>query len=147
MGILFRAIFREVAVAAALGTSLFTLVLFMYRLGSGKLFEVLLRGSASGATVGYLLALLLPFALVFALPTGTLVGVLIGLGRMSSDGEITAMRAGGVPSRRVVAPVLLCSLFAMGAAAWCSLFLQPFALREQYRIRNQSIAQGNVASG
>ena len=141
MGILFRAIFREVAVAAVLGTSLFTLVLFMYRLGSGKLFEVLLRGSASGSTVGYLLALLLPFALVFALPTGTLVGVLIGLGRMSSDGEITAMRAAGVPSRRVVAPVLLCSFFAMAAAAWCSLYLQPFALREQYRIRNQGIAQ------
>ncbi len=141
MRIISRAIFREVAVAAALGTSLFTLVLFMYRLGSGKLFEVLLRGSASGATVGYLLALLLPFALVFALPTGTLVGVLIGLGRMSSDGEITAIRAAGVPSRRVIAPVLLCSMAAMAIAAWCSLYLQPFALREQYRIRNRGIAQ------
>ena len=84
MGILARAIFREVALAAALGTTLFTLVLFMYRLGSGKLFEILVAGSASGSTVTYLLSLLLPFALVFALPTGTLVGVLIGLGRMSS---------------------------------------------------------------
>jgi LPS export ABC transporter permease LptG/LPS export ABC transporter permease LptF len=141
MGILSRAIFREVALAAALGTSLFTLVLFMYRLGSGKLFEVLLRGSASGATVAYLLALLLPFALVFALPTGTLVGVLIGLNRMSSDGEITAMRAAGVPGKRVVAPVLTCSILTMMAAALCSLYLQPFALREQYRIRNRGIAQ------
>ena len=141
MGILSRAIFREVALAGALGTSLFTLVLFMYRLGSGKLFEILLRGSATGSTVGYLLSLLLPFALVFALPTGTLVGVLIGLGRMSSDGEITAMRAAGVPGRRVVAPVITYSVFATIAAAICSLYLQPFALREQYRIRNQGIAQ------
>ncbi len=141
MGILSRAIFREVAVAGVLGTSLFTLVLFMYRLGSGKLFEILLRGTASGATVSYLLSLLLPFALVFALPTGTLVGVLIGLGRMSSDGEITAMRASGLPSRRVVAPVLTFAMLAMVAAAFCSLYLQPFALREQYRIRNQGVAQ------
>ncbi len=141
MGILSRAIFREVALAGVLGTSLFTLVLFMYRLGSGKLFEILLRGTASGATVGYLLSLLLPFALVFALPTGTLVGVLIGLGRMSSDGEITAMRASGLPSRRVVAPVLTFAMLAMAAAAFCSLYLQPFALREQYRIRNQGVAQ------
>ena len=141
MGILARAIFREVAVAAALGTSLFTLVLFMYRLGSGKLFEILLRGSASGATVSYLLSLLLPFALVFALPTGTLVGVLIGLGRMSSDGEIMAMRAAGVPGKRVVAPVMAYAILAMLAAAFCSLYLQPFALREQYKIRNQGIAQ------
>jgi LPS export ABC transporter permease LptG/LPS export ABC transporter permease LptF len=118
----------------------------MYRLGSGRLFEVLLRGSASGSTVSYLLSLLLPFALVFALPTGTLVGVLIGLGRMSSDGEITAMRAAGVPSRRVIAPVLFYSMLAMAAAAVCSLYLQPFALREQYRIRNQGIAQQLTAA-
>jgi hypothetical protein len=27
---------------------------------------------------------------------------LIGLGRMSSDGEITAMRAAGIPSQKVI---------------------------------------------
>lgn len=141
MGILARAIFREVATAGLLGSALFALVLFMQQLGSGKLFEILLRGSASGSTVGYLLSLLLPFALVFALPTGTLVGVLIGLGRMSSDGEITALRAAGVPARRVVAPVLFYSVLAMIAAGVCSLYLNPLALREQNRIKNQGIAQ------
>jgi len=141
MGILARAIFREVATAGLLGSALFALVLFMQQLGSGKLFEILLRGSAPGSTVGYLLSLLLPFALVFALPTGTLVGVLIGLGRMSSDGEITALRAAGVPARRVVAPVLFYSVLAMIAAGVCSLYLNPLALREQNRIKNQGIAQ------
>jgi lipopolysaccharide export LptBFGC system permease protein LptF len=65
---------------------------------------------------------------------------------MSSDGEITAMRAAGVPSRRVIAPVLFYSMLAMAAAAVCSLYLQPFALREQYRIRNQGIAQQLTAA-
>ncbi|MCC6590345.1 MAG: LptF/LptG family permease [Bryobacterales bacterium] len=141
MRILSRAIFREITSSAILGTLLFTFVLFMQKLGSGKLFEVLLRGSASPKTVGYLLMLLLPAALVFALPLGTLVGVLIGLGRMSADGEIVAMRAAGVPSRRVVAPVLFYGLLAALAAFACSLYFTPLAIRETYRLRNEALAQ------
>lgn len=141
MRILSRAVFREITSSALLGTLLFTFVLFMQKLGSGKLFEVLLRGSAPPATVAYLLLLLLPAALIFALPVGTLVGVLIGLGRMSSDGEIVAMRAAGVPSRRVVAPVLFYGLLATLAAAACSLHFNPLAIRETYRLRNEALAQ------
>jgi LPS export ABC transporter permease LptG/LPS export ABC transporter permease LptF len=141
MRILSRAVFREIASSALLGTLLFTFVLFMQKLGSGKLFEVLLRGSAPPAKVAYLLSLLLPSALIFALPVGTLVGVLIGLGRMSADGEIIAMRAAGVPSRRVVAPVLFYGLLATLIAGACSLHFSPLALRETYRLRNQALAQ------
>lgn len=141
MRILSRAIFREIANSAALGTILFAFVLFMQKLGSGKVFEILLRGSATPATVGYLLSLLLPAALVFALPVGTLVGVLIGLGRMSSDGEIVAMRAAGVPSRQVVAPIIAYSLLATATATVCSLYLSPLAIRETYRLRHEVLAQ------
>ena len=34
------------------------------------------------------------------IPFGALVGILVGLGRLSTDGEITAMRAAGVPSQK-----------------------------------------------
>ncbi|MEZ5400610.1 MAG: LptF/LptG family permease [Bryobacteraceae bacterium] len=140
MRILSRAIFREVAGAAVLGTVLFTAVLFMQKLGSGKMFETLLRGSASPAVVAYLIAMLLPAAAVFALPTGTLVGVLIGLGRMSSDGEIIAMRAAGVPGRRVIAPIVTLAALGMIAAGACSLVLMPWAVRESFRVLNKSVA-------
>ena len=139
MGVLSRAIFREVATAAALGTVLFTFVLFLQKLN--RLFEVLVRGTATPETVAYLLSLLLPQVLVFSLPIGTLVGVLIGLGRMSADGEITAMRAAGVSARRVVVPVIVFALFATAVAAVCSVRIAPFAIREQYRLVNTAIAQ------
>jgi lipopolysaccharide export LptBFGC system permease protein LptF len=48
----------------------------------------------------------MPPVLPLTIPFGVLVGILIGLGRMAADGEITAMRAAGVSSRRVIAPVL-----------------------------------------
>jgi LPS export ABC transporter permease LptG/LPS export ABC transporter permease LptF len=141
MRLLSRNIFIELAGAAALGTVLFTFVLFLQKLGAGKFFEILVRGSATPATVAYLFALVLPAALTFAIPVGTLVGVLIGLGRMSSDGEIVAMRAAGVPSRRVFVPALALGLLATTAAASATLWLTPWSIRETVRVLNDVIAK------
>src|SRR5688572_19641802 len=141
MSILSRAIFFEIAGSAVLGTVLFTFVLFLQNLGGGKLFEIMVRGSAPPATAAYLFVLILPAVMIFALPVGTLVGVLIGLGRMAGDGEITAMRAAGVPSRKVIPPVLVFSGIATLLCAASSVWLAPLAIRETYRVLNSIIAQ------
>jgi LPS export ABC transporter permease LptG/LPS export ABC transporter permease LptF len=138
MGLLARAIFREVATSAVLGTVLFTFVLFLQRVG--KLFEILVRSSASPQTVASLFALAIPFTLTFTVPLGVLVGVLIALSRMSSDGEITAMRAAGIPARKVIPPVLVLATVAMMVAATASLWLTPFATWRTYKILNQLVA-------
>jgi LPS export ABC transporter permease LptF/LPS export ABC transporter permease LptG len=139
MGILARAVFREIVSSALLGTVLFTFVLFLQR--TGRVFELLVRSSAGLGTVGYLFALILPLTLTFALPVGVLVGVLIGLSRMSSDGEIIGMRAAGVPSRKVIAPVLGFALIFMTITAACSLWLTPLAIRQTYRVVNRLAAE------
>src|ERR1700688_423328 len=110
MRVLSRSIFREVVTSSVLGTILFTFVLFLQRVG--RLFEILVRSSAPPPTVAHLFALAIPFTLTFTVPLGVLVGVLIALSRMSTDGEITAMRAAGVPSRKVIGPVLTFALLA-----------------------------------
>ncbi len=138
MGLLSRSIFREVAGSALLGTILFTFVLFLQRVG--KLFEILVRSSAPTATVGHLFGLAIPFTLTFTVPLGVLVGVLIALSRMSSDGEITAMRAAGVPSRKVIAPVLSFALLATLVTAAASLWLTPYSTRTTYKVLNQLVA-------
>jgi len=138
MRLLSRSIFREVAHSAVLGTILFTFVLFLQRVG--KLFEILVRSSASPSTVAYLFGLAIPFTLAFTVPLGVLVGVLIALSRMSSDGEIIAMRAAGVPSRKVIAPVLAFAVLAMFVAGAASLWLTPWAARTTYRVLNQLVA-------
>jgi LPS export ABC transporter permease LptG/LPS export ABC transporter permease LptF len=138
MGLLFRAVFREVAGSAVLGTILFTFVLFLQRVG--RLFEILVRSTAPPATVAQLFALAVPFTLTFTLPLGVLVGVLIALSRMSSDGEITAMRAAGVPSRKVIAPVLTFALLATVVTAAASLWLTPYSTWRTYKILNQLVA-------
>ena len=138
MGLLSRAIFREVTSSALLGTVLFTFVLFLQRVG--KLFEILVRSSAPPKTVGYLFSLAIPFTLTFTVPLGVLVGVLIALSRMSSDGEITAMRAAGVASRKVIAPVLTFATLATLITATASLWLTPYSTTKTYKILNQLVA-------
>jgi LPS export ABC transporter permease LptG/LPS export ABC transporter permease LptF len=138
-GILTRAIFVEILSSAFLGTVLFTFVLFLQR--AGKVFELLVRSSATTETVAYLFSLILPFTLTFTLPVGALVGILIALSRMSSDGEIIGMRAAGVPSRRVVIPVLgVASLFLVITAA-CTLWLTPWSIRQTFRVLNRLAAE------
>jgi LPS export ABC transporter permease LptG/LPS export ABC transporter permease LptF len=143
MGLLSRSIFREVLAGAGLGTLLFSFVLFLQRIS--LLFEQLVRGAASTATVGYLFVLVMPFTLMMTLPVGVLVGVLIGLSRMSSDGEIIAMRAAGVPGRRVLAPVLVFAAIGSLLTAACSLYLTPYSIRETVRILNRIVADQMTA--
>src|SRR5258706_186011 len=111
MTILGRAIFREIASSALLGTILFTFVLFLQQLS--RLFVLLVKSAAPPLTVGYLFVLILPYVLTFTIPVGVLVGVLMTLSRMSSDREITAMRASGIPSLRVIYPVMTFAVIAM----------------------------------
>src|SRR5579859_7032123 len=118
--ILFRYTFREILSSTLLGTLLSTFVIFLQQ--SGKLFQLLVTSSAKPKVVAYVFALALPPVLIYTIPFGVLVGILIGLGRMSSDGEITAMRAAGLPSQRVIAPVmtfaLLATIVAGAASTW-----------------------------
>jgi LPS export ABC transporter permease LptG/LPS export ABC transporter permease LptF len=138
MRLLSRTLFIEILSSAALGCTLFTFVLFLER--ARPLFEFLVRDSGSPKLVAALFALVLPQALPYAIPLGVLVGTLITLSRMSSDGEITAMRAAGVSGRRVAPPILAFGFLMTLVAAASSLWLTPWSIRERYKIQNQLIS-------
>jgi LPS export ABC transporter permease LptG/LPS export ABC transporter permease LptF len=127
MRILGRYIFREIISSSLLGMALATSIIFLQ--GVGKLFEVLVRSSPRPETILYLIALSLPPLLPLTIPFGTLVGILVGLGRLATDGEITAMRAAGSSSRKVVLPVMLFAFLAMLVAGAMTLRLTPLSIR------------------
>jgi LPS export ABC transporter permease LptG/LPS export ABC transporter permease LptF len=128
MRLLGRYVFREILTSAVLGTLLATFVIFLR--GISPLFALLVGAGHPGIeTILKLFALSLPPVLPSTIPFGVLVGILIGLGRMAGDGEIIAMRAAGVSSRKVIAPVLLFAALGTGLAAFASLRLTPLALR------------------
>jgi LPS export ABC transporter permease LptG/LPS export ABC transporter permease LptF len=137
--ILARYIFREVIPSTLLGTLLATFVIFLQR--SGRIFELLISSSARPRVAAKVFALAIPPLLQMAIPFGVLVGILIALGRMSSDGEITAMRAAGVPSRKVIAPVMTFALLMTAVAGMASVWWTPAAQIETYRMLNRIAAE------
>lgn len=139
-----RYTFREIVPSALLGIVLSTCVIFLQK--SGPFFEILVRSSAKPMDAAYLFALALPQLAPLTIPFGVLVGILIGLGRMSSDGEITALRAAGVPSQRVIPPVMLFALLGAAAAGACSIWLTPAATRETFRAANKLIQEQLTAA-
>jgi lipopolysaccharide export system permease protein len=52
----------------------------------------------------------LPIVIAFSFPFGSLVGALMAVGRLSSDNELLAFGALGVPSRHLVSPLLIVGL-------------------------------------
>ncbi|MEZ5361594.1 MAG: LptF/LptG family permease [Bryobacterales bacterium] len=132
MSLLFRYVFREVAVSSLIGAILFTFVLYLQRVGD--VMELLVRADIAARDVGYLFLLTLPLPLPYTIPIGVLVGILLALGRMSTDGEITAMRAAGVPGVRAVRPIGVFCLLAAIACGAVTLWLSPWAARERVRV-------------
>ncbi|MEO8593416.1 MAG: LptF/LptG family permease [Candidatus Solibacter sp.] len=130
-----RYIFREIFSSAVLGTLLVTFIMFLR--ASDKISDLLVRSTANTRLVVELFLLVVPTVLQFTIPFGVLVGILIGLGRLSADGEITAMRAAGVSSRKVIAPVLLFAALGSGIAALATLRLTPYAFQRTTAIKNQ----------
>lgn len=130
-----RYVFREILTSSALGTLLATFVVFIQKVD--RLFEVLVATNPGPKTVLTLFALTIPPVLPLTIPFGVLVGILIGLGRMAADGEIIAMRAAGVSSRKVVGPVLLFAGIGTLLAGFASVKLQPYSYLRSTEILNE----------
>jgi LPS export ABC transporter permease LptG/LPS export ABC transporter permease LptF len=123
MRIISRAIFREVLSPTLLGLLVFTFILFIRDMG--KLLEMVVSSTASPALIGKLCLLLLPNIFLFAIPMAGLLGILVGLGRLSADSEVVALRASGQSIAAFVRPVLLLAFLAAGLNFSLSLVIVP----------------------
>ena len=144
MRILSRYVFREILTSALLGTFLTTFVIFIQEV-AGRLFELLVRSSATPQMVLKLFGLALPPVLPLSIPFGVLVGILIGLGRLAADREIIAMRAAGIPSFRIIPPVMLFAVLSTGICACAYVWLTPLSIRDTSRLLKRVVASSMTA--
>ncbi len=94
MRILDRYVLKEMAGPFAAGLtvySFFFLINLLFQLAA-----LVIQQGLSPASSGALLLLHLPNLLSYTLPVALLVGTIIAFGRLSSDSEVIAMRAGGL---------------------------------------------------
>lgn len=86
------------------GIGILTFVLVMFQIL--RLVDMVIVQGVAVKDVGMLLLYLLPPFLGYTVPIAFLLGVILAFGRLSSDSEITAMRATGISLYQLLAPVL-----------------------------------------
>lgn len=144
MKLLHRHIFANVALTCLAAVGLFGFVLMLGNVLKDLLGYVL-AGQLELGTFFQLTGLLVPFVVTYALPMGILTGVLLVLGRMSSDREITAIRASGVSVAGISAPIFFFALLGVGASLLVNFQFMPRARIMYHRQLADAVRQNPLS--
>ena len=127
-----------------LGLLIFTFVLFMRQVLD--LLELVINKGVSLQTVLEMIAYIMPSFLVLTIPMAVLVAALTAFGRLSTDSEITALKASGISLYTLFVPVL----FFSAAAAGLTFFLYAQALpwgNHNFRVVLYELARTKASIG
>ena len=119
-----RYVLKEVLPPFFMGLSIYSFVFLMDQLlRAPELF--IAKGVTIGVTIRLLLYLI-PSILAFTVPMSVLMGILAGLGRMSSDSEITAFKTLGIGPFRMLRPLLVFAFGGWLLASLLTLYAAPY---------------------
>jgi lipopolysaccharide export system permease protein len=139
--ILLRYLISEVVPPFFLGLLAFTSVLLIARIL--KLIELVVTRGVPFIQIGKLFSLILPTFLEMTVPMAFLLAILLGLGRMSNDQELLAMKASGVSPSQILWPIASLALVIAAATLFLTMIARPaanFALkRELYNIAKNRV--------
>ncbi len=69
----------------------------------------------------------IPYILTFSIPMSAMTTVLLLFGRLSLDGEITAMRSSGLSMWQIISPIIFMSIVLSGICVYLNISLAPNA--------------------
>jgi lipopolysaccharide export system permease protein len=87
---------------------------------------------------------LVPLVAAYSVPVGFLFGVLAAVGRMSSDSEVTAMRACGLGLGVVLAPALVFAVLVSACTAVLMIRAEPAARRATRAVLADVASRGGI---
>jgi lipopolysaccharide export system permease protein len=123
--ILFRYLFQEVTTPFCLGLIIFTFILLAARIL--KLIEMVVN---KGIPVLQMLQIFLYIAPAFfevTVPMAFLLALFWGLGRMSADRELNALKSCGLSLYQLAIPVGVCSIIVLISSFFLTLFVRPWS--------------------
>jgi lipopolysaccharide export LptBFGC system permease protein LptF len=128
VNILQRYILRELSAPVVLSIVFFTVILLL-----GKLFEMaelLLLARVGWAVAGELIGIVALSLVVLTVPMAVLLGTLSGVGRMTGENEILAMRVGGVALGRVFWPYFIITAIFSCVLMWANWTFIPTLIQK-----------------
>ncbi|MBI2496960.1 MAG: LptF/LptG family permease [Opitutae bacterium] len=144
MNLIHRHIFANVVLTCGAAVGMFAFVLMIGN-ALKDLLGLMLSGQLAFDTFVRLIWLLVPFVVSYALPMGMLTGILLVLGRMSSDREITALRASGMSVAWLSAPILCFALAGVTLAALINFQFMPVARLAYQRQLAEAVRQNPLS--
>ncbi len=123
--ILTRYILKEITSFFLLGLLVVTFVLVVQNLL--RVIETTLNAGVGLGDVARLCYYILPPFFSFSIPMALLVAILLGLGRLSSDGEMLALRASGVSLYQILAPAAILAMAAYIATTFIVVKVEPWS--------------------
>lgn len=118
-----RYIFKEIAFPFLIILGIITFVLLM-----GKILQIMdlvINKGVSLSSIFKIVIFLMPSFLLFTLPIALLISILIGMGRLSADNELTAIKTSGVSLLQLLYPVAMASLITFLLTMIISYFIVP----------------------
>ena len=140
MSILTRYILREMIGPTFLGFLFYTSIILMQKLFD--MASIIIKRSLSAGAVGELLLYSLPNIVVLTVPMSLLFGILIAVGRLSSDSEIVAMRALGIPMRTIYRAVFMISALMFLLNLYLMNYVLPQGNRRVVALQNELFTAG-----
>lgn len=129
---LFRYLIAEVLPPFFLGLLAFTLILLIARIL--KLIDLVITRGVPVLQIVKLFSLILPTFLELTVPMSFLLAILLGLGRLSNDQELLAMKASGVSPPQILWPLAIVAIVIALITLTLTLFARPaanFALKKE----------------
>ncbi len=118
-----------------------TLLVFTFVMSLGAVVKAIDLGArgVSGMLLLKFFSFNIPYMLTFTLPMSVLTATLLLFGRLSFDGELTAMRASGMSLWQVVAPVVFLSV---AVSVLCIVITAEVAPRARHAMRSALVQLG-----
>jgi len=120
-----RYIFKEIIQPFGIVLFILTFVLLMGKIL--QLMDLMVNKGVSLLDIAQLILFLMPSFLVFTIPISLLISILIALGRLSSDNELTVLKASGLSLYQITPPILLIAFISFLLTSLTTLFLVPYS--------------------
>jgi len=131
MRIISRYIFKEILTPFGVTLLVFTLIFLLGNLM--QLIEMIVQKGVGLGDIFRLLGYTLPFLFVYIIPMTFFISILLGFLRLSSDNEVTALKASGIGFFQFLPPVLILSLACYSLTSFTAMVAQPWG---EYSLKN-----------
>ncbi len=120
-------VLRELAAPIVLSAAFFTIVLIIVRLFDVA--DMMLKAGVGGGVLLEFLVVVVGTLITLTIPMAVLLGTLIGVGRLTSENEILAIRSAGISLLHVFLPIVIGSLLLAFVLMGSNSFLMPGFVR------------------